>query len=156
MPARRSDRAGVDVSVDASNCGEAPKRRTYHRIVATRGFTHRSLRRDPSTCRSVSAAARQAVSSPRPPYPSRLRRILIATGSVAGTAFVGLVIADVYGRLTDDAPDRPLTAVAEAATACPGGSFVVPAALLEDLPPSTALDSACASTVASTTVRCTS
>lgn len=61
---------------------------------------------------------------------------------MAGTAFVGLIVADVYGRLTDDTPDRPLTAVAEAATDCPGGSFVVPAALLEDLPPSTALDSA--------------
>ena len=50
-------------------------------------------------------------------------------------------MTDVYGRLTDDTPDRPLTVVAEAPPFCPGGSFVVPASLIDELPASSALDS---------------
>ena len=54
---------------------------------------------------------------------------------MAGTALVGVVVADVYRRLTDDSPDHALTAVADAPTDCPGGSYVVPAAPDGDPPP---------------------
>lgn len=68
---------------------------------------------------------------------------MIATGSVIGTALAGVVVADVYRRLTaDGGPSGPLTVVASAPVDCPNGSYVVPAALLDDLPPPSELDSA--------------
>jgi hypothetical protein len=74
---------------------------------------------------------------------STVRRVAIAVGSVVGTALAGVVVADVYRRLTDDdGPSSPLSVVAGVPTGCPNGSYVLPAATLDSLPPQAELDSA--------------
>lgn len=68
------------------------------------------------------------------------RRSFVAVGTIAGTALVGLDVTDVYGRLTDDRPE-PLTVGAEGATDCPGGAYVLPSSVMEELPPWDEVDS---------------
>lgn len=56
---------------------------------------------------------------------SRLRPILIGALATAGTAVVGLVVADLYGGVRGSL-DAPLSAVVRPATGCPGARYAVP------------------------------
>lgn len=78
----------------------------------------------------------------RSPGSERTRRGALWVGTAAGTALVGVVVTDVYGRITDGEPAEPLSVVASAVADCPGGRYLLPNGVHEQLPTWQQLDSA--------------